>query len=86
MDVERTMSFILKQQARTAERQDRTDRKLESIVKLVRTGMKMLVRIGEAQQQLFEAQRRTDERLARSDARFERLMAALLRKGTDGRG
>ena len=44
MDVERTMEFILEQQAKSAVWQQKTDRKMAGIQKLVVTGMKMLVK------------------------------------------
>lgn len=92
MNIERTVQFILAQQAKIVEQQYKTDRRVDAIAKLLQTGMKMLVRVEQAQTALAEAQRRneerlarTEERLARSDEKFEKLMAALLRKRTDGR-
>ena len=58
MDVEKTMQFILDQQAkaevrwqRADERMDKFERSLEGIRKLVQTGMKMLVRAAEEKQE-----------------------------------
>ena len=93
MDIERTMEFILQQQAKT-------ERRVEGIAKLVQVGMRMIVQLQEGQKEtndklnaLIEMVARHDEMLKRhdkmferSDARFERLMAALLRKRTNGRG
>ena len=106
MNIERTVEFLLSQQAKIAEQQYKTDRRVDAIAKLLQTGMKMLVRVEKAQTAFAEAQRRNEERLAkieerlvrsderfqkfeerlaRSDEKFEKLMAALLRKRTDGR-
>ena len=100
MDVETASHFLLEQQAPINAQQDQTARGLNSLRKLVLVGMKMLVknqhsldRLAAAQdrtdaalQALIETQMRTEARLDRSDARFERLMEALLQKRTDGRG
>ena len=58
MDVEKTMQFILDQQAkaevrwqRADERMDRFERSLDGLRKLVHTGMKMLVRAAEEQRE-----------------------------------
>ena len=42
MDVEKTMQFILKQQAKT-------DKRLEEITKLLHTGIKLVIEIKKAQ-------------------------------------
>ena len=99
MDIQKTMAFILEQQAKMAVEAQRTDRRVDSIAKLVHLGMKTLVetdlklnalidaqiRTDEKMKALIEAQKRTDGKLARTDAKFERLMAALLRKRSNGR-
>lgn len=85
MNVQKTVEFILAQQAKIVEQQYKTDRRVDAIAKLLQAGMKMLVQVQKAQAGLAEAQKRTEERLARSDEKFEKLMAALLRKRTDGR-
>jgi len=99
MNVERTIEFILGQQAKMVAHQQKTDRRVDAIAKLLQTGMKMLVEIQKAQKEaefkinalidaqtaLAEAQKRTEDRLARSDEKFEKLLAALLRKRADGR-
>ena len=100
MNVEKTIKFILARQAKIVAHQYKTDRRVDAIAKLLRTGMKkMLVEVQKAQKEaefrmnalidahtaLAEAQKRTAERLARSDEKFEKLMAALLRKRTAGR-
>ena len=64
-------------------RMDRTDRQIEAIQKLMKTGMKLIVRI-EA------AQARTDakiERLAaRTDAKIDRLADLWLKRPPNGHG
>ena len=62
IDVERTMQFILGQQAksearwqRAEERMDNFDRGLNAIAKLVQTGMKMLNRATEEQREILRA-------------------------------
>ncbi|PYR99245.1 MAG: hypothetical protein DMG16_18590 [Acidobacteria bacterium] len=58
MDVERTIDFILKTQAKTEVR-------LGGITKLIQQGMRMLVKNEAAIAQLTEAQKGTDAKLAR---------------------
>ena len=93
MDLDKAITFILEQQAQFNERQARHDerqaqfeRGLNGLRKLVQMGMRMMVKTDAQLQALIDAQKRTDARLARTDARFERLMAALLQKRTNGRG
>jgi septal ring factor EnvC (AmiA/AmiB activator) len=103
MDVERTMEFILEQQAKSAVWQQKTDRKMAGIQKLVVTGMKMLVKhdrdqaefrkellalkkeMAEQKREMAEQAKRTDKRVAQGEAKFERLIAALLRQRPNGR-
>ena len=70
MDVERTIEFILKSQARAESRMD-------GIAKLIRQGMRMLVRTDTRLAELTQAQKRTEVALAESarhtDARFGEL-------------
>ena len=66
MDVEKTIEFILEHQAKT-------DTQLEAIRKMIRVGMRMIVRIGQAQD-------RTDQQIAKltdSQARTDVKMAEL---------
>jgi hypothetical protein len=66
VDVEKTIEFILEQQTKT-------DTQLEAIRKLIRVGMRMIVRIGQAQE-------RTDQQIAKltdSQARTDVKMAEL---------
>ncbi|MBI3694473.1 MAG: hypothetical protein HY238_06500 [Acidobacteria bacterium] len=86
MDVEKAIHFLLEQQAQINAQQDETARGLNSLRKLVLVGMKMLVKTDAQLKALVQAQKRTEARLDRTDARFERLMAALLQKRTNGRG
>jgi len=96
MDVERTMQFILDQQAATAvkldhvaerldrltERQDKTDRQIAAIQKLILAGMKMMVKrdkVTDARiNALVDAQQRSERKL-------DRLIEALLGRGRNGR-
>jgi hypothetical protein len=78
MDVERTMEFILKSQARAEARMERAearveraearmekvDRRIDAISKLVQQGMRMLVRNETRMDELIQAQKRTDVALA----------------------
>ena len=67
MDVERTIEFILKTQAKTEVRMD-------GITKLLLQGMRMLVKTTATVAELSQAQKRTDARLTvhqkRTDARI----------------
>ena len=54
MDVERTMEFILTTQAKTEVQVERLATRMDGITKIVRTGMKMLVRLGEDQRKMRE--------------------------------
>jgi hypothetical protein len=63
MDVERTIEFILQMQAKSEARMDKFDKRMEATLKLVQTGMKMLVRIDQKVLALTEAQHKTDQKL-----------------------
>lgn len=67
MDVERTVEFILEAQAKAEVRMQRLDSRLDSVLKLVQQGMRILV----------AQQKRTDDLEKRSDARFARVDKAL---------
>ena len=73
MDVERTIDFILKTQAKTEVR-------LSGITKLSQKGMRMLAKNEATVAQLAEAQKRTDAKLAaiaeRTDAKFAEMADA----------
>ena len=104
------MEFILEQQAKSAVWQQKTDRKMAGLQKLVVTGMKMLVKhdrdqaefrkellalkremteqkreMAEQKREMAEQVKRTDKRFAQGEAKFERLLAALLRQRPNGR-
>jgi uncharacterized radical SAM superfamily Fe-S cluster-containing enzyme len=99
MDVERTMEFILAQQAKLAEsqfkadqraaraeqRMDRADRQVQAIRKLVQTGMKLVIQIAAAQKKTAALVAAHEERLARTEANIERMLAALTRQRHNGR-
>jgi hypothetical protein len=77
MDVERSIEHLLKLHARAEARMDRAearmdraDRQLEAIRKIIKTGMKLIVRIEDAQ--------------ARTDAKFEKLAEMWLKRPTNG--
>ena len=72
MDVERTIEFILQMQAKSEarmakmdERMDKFDKRLAATLKLVQTGMKILVKIDQKLLALTEAQLKTDRKLDR---------------------
>lgn len=61
MDVEKTMEFILQQQAKAetqiaamGERQAKADKQIAAILKLIQTGMRMIVKQGESIKELRE--------------------------------
>jgi len=70
MDVERAIERLLDLHARAEARMDRTDRQIEAIQKLVKAGMKLIVRIEAAQ--------------ARIDAKIDRLAEIWLKRPTNG--
>jgi hypothetical protein len=66
---------------RAEARMDRMDRQLVGIQKIIRTGMKLIVRIEKSQKEsdeklnaLIEAQQRSEQREERLDAKLEKLM------------
>ena len=63
MDVERTIEFILEQQARNAVEHERFERGLKSLRMLVQVGMKMMVKLQEGQKQLQEGQKQLQKEL-----------------------
>ena len=83
MDIERTIEFILKTQARAERRMDKTDMRLDGISKLLQQGMRMLVKTDTALAELAQAQKRTDAKFAelaqaqkRTNAKFAELAQA----------
>ena len=68
MDVERTIDFILKTQAKT-------ELRLGGITKLIQQGMRMLVKNEAAIAQLTEAQKRTNTKLAEAEKRTDAKLA-----------
>ena len=90
MDVQKTMNFILEQQAGIVALQAKTDRKIDAIAKLARFGMKMLVKMEEAQGKIQEVQKEGDYKLntlidaqQRTDEKLKALIEA--QKRTDER-
>jgi len=97
MDIQKTMEFILEQQAamtaRQAERGERMaehdkhmlkiDKRIDATTKLIQTGMRMLVKTDERLKALADAQLRAEQRSAEIDARLDRLIQALSR-GSNG--
>ena len=77
-------------EARAAAMERRLDRRMDGIVKLIKTGMRMIVEIQESHKELAAAQKRTEESLAelaaaqkRTDQRFDRWLDSL-NKGVNG--
>jgi ferritin-like metal-binding protein YciE len=70
MDVGRSIEHLLKLHARAEQRMDRTDRQIEAIQKILKTGMKLIVRIEATQ--------------ARSDAKIDRLAEMWLKRPPNG--
>jgi hypothetical protein len=64
VDVERTMEFILRAQAKAEGRMAKLDVRMAGITKLLRQGMKMLAKTDANLVQLATAQKRTDLNLA----------------------
>jgi len=96
MDVERTMEFILEQQARNAVEHERFERGLKSLRMLVQVGMKMMVKLQEGQKQLQnelrDGMREVHEESTATKAEVralvkaqKKLTDALLRQHTNGR-
>ena len=78
------MEFILTTQAKTEVQVERLATRMDGITKIVRTGMKMLVRLGEDQRKMREDLRT----LAASQKRTEHTLQAFiasLHKGGNGR-
>ena len=81
MDVERTMEFILVTQAKTEVRMERLTTRMDGITKIVRTGMKMLVRLGEDQRKMREDMRTlaaSHRELAAAQERTEHMLQAFI--------
>jgi len=70
MNVERSIEHLLKLHARAEARLDRTDRQIEAIRKIVKVGMKLIVRIEAAQ--------------VRTDAKVEKLAEMWLKRPPNG--
>lgn len=106
MNVERAIEHILEIQARAEARMeraearmDRTDRQIAGIQKLMRTGIRLIVQIENAQkrtearlEELTASQKRTDARLEelaaaqlRSDKKFDKLVELLTKHPPNGR-
>ena len=99
-EMERSIDFILKQQAqfaadmqKVAEWQVRTEENLGTAVGLVgqiaQTQLQMAeaqVQMAEAQAQMAEAQKRTDQGLAETDRRLNSLILMVERYLSNGRG
>jgi chromosome segregation ATPase len=91
MDVDRAIEHLLELHARAESRMDkaearmdraearmdRTDRQIAAIQKLVKTGMKLIVRIEATQSEIQKAQ-------ARTDAKIDRLAELWLKRPPNG--
>jgi len=83
MNVEKTIEFILQHQARTevvlarvTERQDRAEKSMNGIRTILKTGMRMMVKMA-------AAQKRTDATLIRLGVTVDRLGVTVDRLGTN---
>ena len=97
MDIQKTMEFIVEQQAAMTARQVehearmaghdkrmvKIDRRIDATTKLIQTGMRILVQTDEKLKALAESQLRAEARTGEIDARLDRLIKALSR-GTNG--
>ena len=86
MDAQKTIEFILDQQAKSAEQQYKTDRRVEAIAKLVQTGMKMLVQFNKVQARHDAWLVRLEEKHARTEKRIDRMLDELRRQRSNGHG
>jgi len=92
MDVEKTMGFILQQQARAetqiaaiGERQAKADKQIAAILKLIQTGMRMIVKQGESIKQLTEAHKELAQAQKVTEVKLQGLIAVLRRSGNGHR-
>jgi hypothetical protein len=69
-------------------RMDKFERRLDATLKIVQTGMKLLVKVQQENREFREETRRAINALVeaqmRTDAKLDRLVAALLRRGSNG--
>ena len=86
MDVERAIEHLLELHARAEARMDRTDRQIEAIQKLMKTGMKLIVRIEAAQARTDAKIDRLADAQTRTDAKIDRLADLWLRRPHNGNG
>jgi hypothetical protein len=77
MTVERSIEHLLDLHERAEQRMDKADRQIEAIRKLVKTGMKLIVRIEATQAEIQKAQ-------VRSDAKIDRLAEIWLKRPPNG--
>ena len=98
MNIETTMQFILKTQARAEVRAEKSDRRIDSLTKLVQQGMRMIIQIqaqlkemGASLRELAASQKElaaSQKELAASQKETDRELKALvksLRYGRNGR-
>jgi len=103
MDVEKTMEFILQQQAKTdaqiaivaerqakaEDRQAKADKQIAAILKLIQTGMRMIVKQGESIKQLRVELSQSHKELADAqkvtEVKLQGLIDALRRGGNGHR-
>lgn len=83
------MEFILQQQAKTGthiaafgERQAKADKQIAAILKLIQTGMRMIVKQGESIKQLTESHKELAEAQKVTEVKLQGLIAALRRQRT----
>ena len=78
------MEFILTTQAKTEVQVERLATRMDGITKIVRTGMKMLVRLGEDQRKVREDLRTLAAAQKRTEYTLQAFIASL-HKGGNGR-
>jgi hypothetical protein len=90
MNIERKMDFIVENLAALTVSQQRTDRQILGLQKLVKTGVRMLLDLSGKLKELAEAQALAGRRMAelaeaqkRTDEKFERWLSSL-NKGANG--
>ena len=103
MDIERTMEFILRSQARAEVRMDRAEQRmdrserrsdrietrLDANGKLMRQGMRMLVRLDSSVEQLAQEVRGDIKELARAQKETQKTLTVFIRsfnQRSNGRG
>ncbi len=92
MDVEKTMELILQQQAKAetqiaamGERQAKADKQIAAILKLIQTGMRMIVKQGENLNEIQQSHKELAQAQKVTEAKLQGLIDALRRGGNGHR-